>query len=256
MNDTQENTPTPPTPSGFDLGIVIQQAKQVISDPTGFYKSMQTTGGLAEPAIFVAVMGFAAGVIGAILSLLGGGLGGIAGILIMPIAAVIGSFVAALIMFVIWKLMGSDRDYETAYRCLSASTALYPVAVLLSIIPYLGAMLAAAWGMYLMYIASLHIHKIKEETARLVIGILALLSVVSQCSAQSAARQAEVRAAEVEEAAESMSDAYAGALGELENIEDMTPEEAGRKFGEFVKGMSEGMEEFEKGVQEGMEKSN
>jgi uncharacterized membrane protein YdjX (TVP38/TMEM64 family) len=40
---------------------------------------------------------------------------GFGAIIFMPIAVAIGSFIGAAILFVIWKLMGSQEDYETAY---------------------------------------------------------------------------------------------------------------------------------------------
>ena len=42
--------------TGFDLGVVIERAKAVVTAPISFYKTMPTSGGYAEPIIFVVVM--------------------------------------------------------------------------------------------------------------------------------------------------------------------------------------------------------
>ncbi len=248
--------------SGFDLQKVIEDAKAVLTDPAAFYKNMPTQGGLAEPAIYVAVMGLALGAVMAVFSLFGADRVGtmepsFGALFFMPIMAVIGSFIAALVMFVIWKLMGSEADYETSYCCIAYATAIYPVMGVLGLVPYLGTIAGVLWGMYLIYCATLHVHKIKEETAKLVIGILAALSLFSQISTEIALRKIEKT---VEQKLERASEAIGSSLGEslkdLENLDEMTPEEAGRKLGEFFKGMNEGMEEFEKGLEQGMEEGS
>lgn len=60
----------------------------------------------------------------------------------MPIAVAIGSFIGAAILFVIWKLMGSQEDYETAYRCGAYLMALAPITTLINVIPYAGAIIS------------------------------------------------------------------------------------------------------------------
>ncbi|MFK8018715.1 MAG: YIP1 family protein [Pseudomonadales bacterium] len=246
--------------TGFDLQRVIEDAKSVLSNPVAFYRGLATKGGFAEPAIFVAVMGAVTGLLMTFFSLFGADrLGtteiGFLSFIIMPIFAVIGSFVGALIMFVIWKLMGSDYDYETSYRSVAYAMAIYPITAVLGLIPYIGAIVGGLWGMYLIYCATVHTHKIAEKTARTVIGVLAALSIFMQISGEIAARKAEAAAERIgssfEETIKGLED-----LGDLENLEEMSPEEAGRKLGEFFKGMSEGMEEFEKGLEEGSQKGS
>ncbi len=108
-----ENTST------FNLSKVIEDAKSVITNPVSFYRNMSKSGGFSEPIIFVIVMAVIAALLFTIFSLFGGGrmAGAGLGILVfIPIMMLIGSFISAAIMFVIWKLMGSENNYETAYR--------------------------------------------------------------------------------------------------------------------------------------------
>ena len=256
--------------NGFSLMTVIEDAKRVILDPMSFYRDMSRSGGYAEPAIFVAVMAVVLGLIMTVFALFGAGhLGAIAvsigSVIIMPIMAVIGSFIGALIMFVIWKLMGSTQNYEAAYRSVAFASAIYPVMGVLSVVPYIGTIVGVLWGFYLMYAASIEVHGIKKETARIAIGILVVICLFMQISAEVASRKFASKAEEVGQGLEQMGEKYEDlgeALGEtlgeslgsslddLESMEDMTPEEAGQKLGEFFKKLEQGMEGFEKGFEE------
>jgi len=163
--------------SGFNLGTVIDTAKAVITSPVSFYKSMATGGGLAEPVIFVVVMAVLTAIVAMVYGILGLGMGGVAigigAIIFIPIFSVIGSFIGAAILFVIWKLMGSDKNYETAYRCVAYAFAIVPVMAIISFIPYIAGIIQKIWSAFLMYVASTEVHKIKAQTAKIVFGILA-----------------------------------------------------------------------------------
>jgi hypothetical protein len=81
--------------------------------------------------------------------------------------------------------------------------------------------------------ASVEVHKIKRATAWLVFGILAgllcLMGVGSQCAAR---RMSGEMAPWVER------------MGEMgDDMEDMTPEDAGKALGDFLKGLQESTEE-------------
>ena len=138
----------------FDINRVINDAKKIITNPAEYYSTMAKSGGFADPIIFVVVMAAVMGLITAVLSFFGSPIGlmaaGLGAIILVPIAAVISSFIGAAILFVIWKLMGSEQTFETAYRCLAAAAAIYPVIAVLSIIPYIGSIIGVIWGAYLL----------------------------------------------------------------------------------------------------------
>lgn len=214
----------------FDINKVIADARLVLTAPGSYYRNMPKTGGLVEPLIFIAVMAATMGLISAILSFFGSPVGllaaGFGAVILFPIGAVIGSFIGAAILFVIWKLMGSTQSFETAYRCFAAATAIYPIVGILSIIPYIGAIVAIAWGSYLMIEASVAVHERERKTATLVFGILGALMILSNISSEYASRQMAERAEEM------------GAM--FEDYQDLPPEEMGKRMGEFLKGFEEG----------------
>lgn len=245
----EQQTDTQAQGGSFDLGKVIEDAKRVATGPAEFYRDMPQSGGFAEPCIFLLVMALIMGALATLLSLFGmGHIGamaiGFGSFILFPIMAVIGSFIGALVMFVIWKLMGSAKDYEAAYRCIAYAAVIYPITPLVGWMPYLGTIITMGLGMYLMYVATIEVHQIKQQTAQTVIGVLAAVLILMQLSGEYTARniqaQMEESAKEWQESAEKASKAFEEMS---KNAEDMTPEEAGKALGEFFKGLSDAMPE-------------
>ncbi|MAT93057.1 MAG: hypothetical protein CME59_10695 [Halioglobus sp.] len=240
-----------PQPTGFDLGTVIAQATQVITDPGGFYRGMAKGGGYSEPLIFALVMGVVSGLVFGVLSIIGltgAGAAGLGAVIFMPIGLLIGSFIGAAILFVIWKLMGSPENYETAYRCVAYSTGILPVVTIIGIIPYLGTVVRVIWGIWLMIIASTEVHGRSQQTAMIVFGVLGLLGLFSGLSGEHASRNVqeavERNAAELEQRMQSLENLGVNKDGEID------PEKMGRAMGEFFKGMEEAAREAEQAAQE------
>ncbi|MCO6413766.1 MAG: YIP1 family protein [Thiogranum sp.] len=209
------------------LQSILDDALKIIRNPVGFYRDMAKTGGFADPLIFVVVMAAVTGLLVAILSLLHLGMAGAAGVgigavIIFPLMAIIGSFIAAGILFVIWKLMGSNESFETAYRCVAYAAAIYPVTALLGIIPYVGSVIGVVWGMYLMIVASIEVHQIRSQTAWTVFAVLGVILVITNISSEMASRR---MATHLDEMGVNM-----------EELEQMSPEEAAKAVGEFLKG--------------------
>lgn len=214
----------------FNPDAIIGKVRWVITDPAGYYQQMPRSGGYLEPVVFVAIMAAILGVISAIWSLFGatGGVvadGFFAALILTPIFAVIGAFIGAAILFVIWKLMGSSENYETAFRCQTSVAAIYPIVGIVAIIPYVGNILAIAWGAFLMIEASVQVHGRSRKVATTVFGILAVLMILSNTAGERASRQ--------------MAERMENMGSQFEGYEDMSPEEAGRKMGEFLRGMEE-----------------
>ncbi len=245
----------PPASPGFSLGLVIEHAKQVITNPVAFYRAMPKTGGISEPLIFLLVMGAVSGALFGLLSILGltgAGMAGLGAMVVLPIGLLIGGFISAALLFVVWKLMGSPESYSTAYRCVAYACGILPVVTLVSIIPYLGTALRVVWGTWLMIIASTEVHGRSEQSARIVFGILGALALVSGLSGEYAQRniqaEFETRTDEIEQRLEKQMESLEG-LGVNEDGE-IDPEKVGRAFGEFMKGMEEAVQEAEKAAAE------
>jgi hypothetical protein len=126
-------------------------------------------------------------------------------------------------------ILGSRESYETAYRCLAYAMAIYPITAILGMIPYLGVIIGVAWGTYLMVMASIEVHGIESRKAYIVFGIIGGLLMLLQLTGEYSARQMQSRMEHVSE----------GMQEQLKKMEEMSPEEAGKMVGEFLKGMEE-----------------
>jgi hypothetical protein len=209
------------------LNTIIDDAGRMLKDPAGFYREMKKTGGFLDPLIYVVVMAAGTGLIIAVLSLLGVGMTGaiaigLGAVVVFPVFAVIGSFIAATILFLIWKLLGSNESYETGYRCVAYAAVVYPVSAVLGLIPYLGSMLGVIWGMYLMTVATSEVHRLKRKTAYIVFGVLGVLLIISNIGAERESRRMAPMQKTISE--------------QLPGNEYKAPVEAGEAVDEFLKG--------------------
>lgn len=185
MNEATENPITPQAEQN-----IVQIFAGVITHPAAFFRAMPTEGGFANPLIFLLVSAFVSGLVQAVLTLVGleHGMMGYAAPVVGPIVSGIFGFLVAGVLFLIWKIMGSQASYETAYRCMAYGAAIMPLMQLLNIVPYMGLVLALAWQTYILIVASVQVHKISQMAATAVFGIIALLFAGMGISAQIAAR--------------------------------------------------------------------
>jgi len=179
---------------GVDFAAIPTTAIRVLTAPAAFFREMPKTGGFVEPLVFMVAMGLVGGAIQVVVNLLGmhglAAMGaGIASIVIMPIMVTIFGFVGAAIIYVIWKVMGSQESYETAYRCGAYIAALTPITALLGIIPYAGGAAGVALMTFFLVLASVEVHKLPAQKAWLLFGIIGAVLVVININAQFAARR-------------------------------------------------------------------
>ena len=95
---------------------ILEDVVAVITNPVDFYRRMPQSGGFGDPVTFVLVIAVVTAMGMAVLSLFGlGTVGGamavgFGGIVLLPIKALILSFLSAGFLFVIWK---NDRFPRT-----------------------------------------------------------------------------------------------------------------------------------------------
>jgi hypothetical protein len=182
----------------------------VLTSPSSFFREMPKTGGFVEPLIFMVIMGVISGLIQTIFSIIslnvaGGMAMGIASIILVPIFAAIFGFVGAAILFILWKLLGSQESYETAYRCGAYLSVLMPVITVLGLVPYLGSAVGIALYVYFLVIASVEVHNVPSQKAWLVFGIIGAILIIMNVSGQMTARKASREAAKFKEKMEETS---------------------------------------------------
>jgi hypothetical protein len=198
----------------INFAAMPQTAVRVVTAPAEFFKSMPKTGGFVEPLIFAAIMAVIAGIIQAIINILGlsyahlGFAESLGRIIVVPIVFVIFSFIGAAIIYVIWKLMGSQENYETSYRCAAYLIALAPIVAIISIIPYAGVIINMAIYVYYIVIASTQVHNIPSQKAWLVFGIIGAILVLIGISLENKARNMAPTAEQYRKTAEETNRQY------------------------------------------------
>ena len=209
------------------LDAIKNTVVQVVVQPASFFQSMEKSGGFGPPVLFAVAMGILTALVSIVLSIVGLGMHGfgmaLASIILIPVLMVIVSFIVAAILFVIWKLRGSQESYETAFRCYAFCLAITPITTVLNVIPYIGTLAGIAWMLYLIVLASSEVHQIERRKAWIVFGIIAALLAMLTLGAQRGARKMEQH--------------MQGLGQQMERMGEMTPEEAGEAMGKFLKGL-------------------
>lgn len=230
--------------SKIDFATIPQTAMKVLTSPAEFFKEMPKTGGFVEPLVFMIAMGVVAGLLQSILSVfrfqVGAGMAmGLGSVIILPIMIGIFGFVGAAILFLIWKLTGSQESYETAYRCGAYIGVLTPISVLLHLLPFVGAAVSVLLMTFFLVTASVAVHNIPSRKAWLVFGMIGGLLVFFSVSAEFAARRIGRQAAEYQKQAE-----------QLQKQAEEASKAMGKQSEEAAKQMQQQMEEAQKAMEQ------
>jgi hypothetical protein len=168
---------------GF-LTALIETTRQVLAEPTAFFRAMPITGGLGSPmlyAVIIAYVGLAAStiynvvfrsVLSSSLTRMGGGgelerlapflQGGtslIVNLLFGPVFIVIGLFISAgLFHLVLLAFGGATRGFEATFRVAAFSQA----ASIFNIIPACGGLISLVYTLVLLIIGLSEAHQISR----------------------------------------------------------------------------------------------
>jgi len=245
----------------IDLNEIKETAIKVLTSPQTFFKEMSKTGGYVQPLIFMIVMGVIGGLIQSLFSIIGlkvatGLAMGVASIILVPVVTGIFGFVGAAILYLIWRLMGSQEEYETAYRCAAYVSVLTPITCLLGIVPYIGGAVGIALAMYFTIIATIEVHQIPSQKAWLVFGIigavLILLTITGEISSRRMMRDAGKLQKQMEETSKEMQKQVEEASKEMQKATEGVTKEMQKATEEATKAI----EELQKQIEKSKEKSN
>ena len=164
----------------LSLHFFISVVKQLLTAPHVFYRQLPRGGGYVAPLLFVLILSFLPlflPVVGKSYELIANGApvsvlqpalgwGFVLSLIGIPVT-VVGSGVC----FLIWKMHGSQQSYAVAFRCVSTLAVLVPFAVLVPPVPLAGVGIVL-WGLYLLIVASVEVHKMKARDAWLTFGAL------------------------------------------------------------------------------------
>jgi hypothetical protein len=155
---------------GF-LGALVETTRQVLGQPTRFFREMPTTGGIGAPLLYAVVIGWVGAAVSGLYSALfqsvvGSSLASFgersgfaeafqfaqswAGLLIQVVfapvwIAIVMFLVAGIFHLMLLVLGGARRDFEATFRVVSYAEA----PAVLMVLPFCGGLVAAVWSLVL-----------------------------------------------------------------------------------------------------------
>lgn len=174
--------PPAPAPAGDLIGTI----QGVLLSPRIFFRTMPKIGGFGQPLIFLmtvilAALAFRIAVAAIFGLILNPGasafsvFGLIGASLLTLILAPILSLIGAGIAYVLWMMLGSKENYETAFRCIAYGNAAIVLISPLEAVPYVrDAVLlgSIAYWVMLYVVMSVEIHQIGFKKAAIAFGAL------------------------------------------------------------------------------------
>ncbi len=165
-----------------DIRPVFGISRLLLSNPKKLYSFMPVTGGYTDPLIFVGVMSVLGTVFVVAIQFFGLtslGLGGFRlGLspfwhtLFYPLLGVGGSFVLAGFMYGVWRVLGADKKFEVAYRCVAYTCVILPILAIGIFIPYVGLAICVVWWIWLIAHATEIVYGQSKTRIVLLLGCL------------------------------------------------------------------------------------
>ena len=188
----------------FNFNAFINESKETLVNPKGYFSTMKTSGGMAEPIIKALIYGVVAGIIIFLWGVIG--LGGAAGVLgagigVMSlfwtvIAAVIGVFIGAIVILVVSSICKGNTDFEACLRVAASIMVVMPISALLGfttgINSVFGAIVALGvnlFVLYLLYYGLTEALKANPGTARIIMYVLVAIMVIIMIAGLGATRR-------------------------------------------------------------------
>ena len=178
----------------IDFKKILNDSRETLLNPKGYFESMPLAGGLAEPLIKAAIYGVVAGLFSLLWHLTGfsamgaGLLSGAAGIMSLiwaVLGAIIGLFIGGVIMLVISAICGGNTDFEANLRVMASLMVIYPINAFLAFFYAINFTLAglvglavSLYGIYLLYHAVIQALKGKESSVKIVAIVLLVFALV------------------------------------------------------------------------------
>ncbi|MEN8228443.1 MAG: Yip1 family protein [Bacteroidota bacterium] len=179
----------------IDFNKILNDSRETLLNPKGYFSSMPLQGGFTEPVIKAAIYGVIAGLFALLWSVLGmsalgssafwGGAVGIMALIWSIIGAIIALFIGGAIMLIISAICGGNTDFEANVRVAAALMVVYPInsffAFFYGINLTLGSvigLLVSFFSIYLLYHAAIQALKGKESAVKIVGIVLILLALL------------------------------------------------------------------------------
>jgi hypothetical protein len=160
----------------------IDTARDVLTQPGPFFRTMRREGGLGAPLVF-ALIGIVLGSLGSMLARMVTPFGGFGpygdygglgfSLFVLPVMSLVGLFIAAGILHVLLVLVASSKhSFETTFRLVaytSGSTSPF------NIVPFVGGLLGAVWALVVLIIGAAESHDVSQGQAAVAVLLPSVL---------------------------------------------------------------------------------
>lgn len=164
---------------------LIETVRQVLFQPTAFFRTMSQTGGLGAPLVFYLITGAIGSILTAVYQLMlrnlgaplddgmGPGVMFLLTLVVLPAFLVVAVFLGSGIYHVMLMILGgANRPYETTFRVVAYAGG---ATSLVSVIPVCGGLIGAIWQVVLVILGLAETHRISTGKAAAAVLIPAAL---------------------------------------------------------------------------------
>lgn len=196
--------PPPPAPNisgqpaaeyvAFGPKRIFINATAMFKDAPDFFSRLDPEAGYGPAISTIATWGAISGVLTLLLAFVKpapfGVLVSAAQVVVLPIMAIIMSWIAAGIFHVVCLVLGGKAGYKSSYQVITAMSALFPISTVLGAIPF-GTVPIQLYGLFLSVSAAHAVHTVSKGKAWAVFGILTGIGVLGSVFAHIGMKQME-----------------------------------------------------------------
>jgi hypothetical protein len=164
------------------MNSIFKKAVQLLVAPREAIIAAETDQGLTKSLWFVVVMSLLSAVLLSVVMIFSEGLPAslsdlIINLIALPVSSILMWLGFGTVIFIIWKIVGSEQSYFLSLRIVASFYALLPLWVLAQQIGSVAQIAIVAWLAILLLLASEQIHRIARWKAVLVIGVLVAITI-------------------------------------------------------------------------------
>lgn len=178
----------------FSMGTALANAKAMLSNPHEFFSRLDSAARFGGPAGSIAFWGAVSGLLTFLIAFIKPSPFGMiaAGlqVVLLPIMAVLLSWLGAGLFHVICLILGGKAPYVVSYQVIAAMSALFPLSTVLSLAPY-GVIPVQLVGLWLSVAAAHAAHGVGKTKAWVLFGLLTAFGIVGSILAQAGLREFE-----------------------------------------------------------------
>lgn len=178
----------------FGFKTAVANGKEMLSGPDAFFARLDPAARFGGPVASIAFWGVVSGVLTFLLAFVRpspfGMIAAALQIVLLPLMAVLLSFVGAGLFHVMCLILGGKGSYVVSYQVIAAMSALFPLSTALSLAPY-GVIPVQLVGLWLSVSAAQAAHGVGKTKAWVLFGLLTAFGVLGSIFAQAGLKEFE-----------------------------------------------------------------